>query len=162
MSTPGHEFREAEYLGLGYLAVSTSELLDRVLSGQRLDADDMDTLERARQFLSDVSSGARLVTAGTPSNVSPVESVRKFSYSVEPLGQMQENLRAADFGDAIDRMASSVGAVLEPGAHFNVADVTMTKDFFHQLHIFLVNMIEARKRKTGAEFSIGQASLENA
>lgn len=113
MSTPDNEFREAEYLGLGFLAVTSSELLGRLLEGQDIDDDDSYTLRRAAKFLNDVSSGATLVTSGgITSNVSSFETVRKLAYSVEPLKLMQDEIHSADIGQVFDNMAVSINSAL--------------------------------------------------
>jgi len=161
MSTPGSEFREAEYLGLGFLALTSSELLDQLLVGQHIDDDEKYMLQRAAKFLKDVSSGARLVTSGgVTSNVSAVETVRKLAYSVEPLKLMQDEIQSAEVGDAFDKMADSIEEALSgviEGAVRN--DLIVAKDFFHQLHVFLVSMIDADQRRTGIDTDFGVPML---
>lgn len=150
MSAPRQEFRESEYLGLGLLAVTSTGLIDRILSGEVLDDDDKHTLLRAKSFLHDVSSGAKLVTSGVSSNVSAAETVRKLAYSVEPLTLMQENLKAADVGVVFDRMADSIEHSLTVApTPAERDDLAIAKDFFQQLQAFLLNLVESGKRRTG-------------
>ncbi len=162
MSAPGQEFRDAEYLGWGYLAVTSVELLERVLAGQALDQDDAHNLERARQFLVDAASGAKLVQSGVPSNVSPVETVRKFSYAVEPLRHVRHNLPPPEVGLVFDKMASSIDAALHQGAQADRTELAFTKSFFQQLHHMLLDIIESGKRRTGTDFSFGASMMVHA
>ena len=159
MSTPGQEFRDAEYLGWGYLAITSAELLERVLAGQPLDQDDAHNLERARQFLIDASSGAKLVQSGVPSNVSPVETVRKFSYVMEPLRLSRHGLPPPEVGPVLDKMASSIDAVLQPGAQADHAQLAFAKTFFQHMHHMLLDIIESGKRRTGTDFSFGASMM---
>ncbi|MBI3095549.1 MAG: hypothetical protein HYY97_11830 [Rhodocyclales bacterium] len=155
MSTPGYEFREAEYLGLGYLAVSSSELLDRLLSHQPIDDDDRYTLRRAKCFLMDVSSGARLVKSGVSSNASAVDSVRKLVYSVEPLKLMQDAIRSAEVGEVFEKIAGSIETAITVSEYdADRDDLIIAKDFFHQLHVFLVSSIESGRRRTSVDFGV--------
>lgn len=164
MSAPGNEFREAEYLGLGYLAVTSSELLDQLLSGVDIDDDDKYTLRRAKGFLNDVSSGARLVTSGVSSNVSAVDSVRKLSFAVEPLKLMHEEvLKSADLGEAFEKMANSIDAAI--GNSLTNEDrnyLIAAKDFFRQLHLFFINLVEAGQRRTGIDIGFQSMLVANA
>lgn len=162
MSAPGREFRDAEYLGWGYLAITSVELLERVLAGQPLDQDDAHNLRRARQFLVDAASGAKLVQSGVPSNVSPVETVRKFSYAVEPLRHVRHNLPPPEVGRVFDKMASSIDAALHQGAQADRAELAFTKSFFQQLHHMLLDVIESGKRRTGTDFSFGGSMMVRA
>lgn len=150
MSAPGQEFRESEYLGLGLLAVSSSGLIDRLLTGGALDDDDRHTLLRAKSFLHDVSSGAKLVTMGVASNVSSADSVRKLAYSVEPLALMQDRIKAADVGVVFDRMANSIDhSLLAAPSQDEREDLALAQTFFQQLQSFLLNLVESGKRRTG-------------
>lgn len=158
MSTPGQEFRDAEYLGWGYLAITSAELLERVLANQPLDGDDAHTLQRARQFLVDAASGAKLVQSGVPSNVSPVETVRKFSYAMEPLRLSRHGQPPPEVGPVLDMMASSIDAALQPGAQADRAQLAFAKAFFQHMHHMLLDIIESGKRRTGTDFSFS-ASL---
>lgn len=162
MSAPGQEFREAEYLGLGYLAVSSSELLDRLIAGQQIDDDERHTLIRAQGFLRDVSSGAKLVTSGVQGNASAIDTVQKLAYSVEPLKMMQDEFRTADVGDVLEKVAKSIQEELtEPGAA-DRSDLELAKNFFHGLHLFLVSLVESGKRRTGVDLGMGSALLAHA
>lgn len=165
MSTPGNEFREAEYLGLGFLAVTTSELLGRLLARQIIDDDDKYTLRRAMSFLEDVSSGVRLViSGGVNSNVSAVETVRKLAYSVEPLKLMQERIRSAEVEQKFENMADAIKAALS-GSIIDGVDsknLVVAKEFFCQLHVFLVSLIETKQRRTGIEAGFGVPLLAHA
>lgn len=150
MSAPRQEFRESEYLGLGLLAVTSTGLLDRILAGEQLDGDDKHTLRQATSFLHDVSSGAKLVTAGVTSNVSAAESVRKLAYAVEPLGLMQRRIKEAEVGDVLNRVANTIEHSLQTPPTVNERnDLEMAKDFFQQLQAFLLNLVESGKRRTG-------------
>lgn len=162
MSTPGLEFHDAEYLGWGYLAITSVELLDRVLGGQHLDADDAHNLKRAQKFLVDAASGAKLVTAGVPSHASPVETVRTFSYAVKPLRQVRNDVPPPEVGAALDRMASSIDTALRQGAPVDSAQLTFARDFFKQLHHLLLDIVESGKRRTGADFSLGGSLMAHA
>ena len=149
MSTPGQEFREVEYLGMGLLAVTSAGLIDRLLAGQQIDEDDKHTLMRAQKFLNDVASGAKLVNSGVSSNISAVESVRKLSYSVEPLQLIQDNMKAADVESVLERVAATLGQSLQSGVvAAQRADLTMAKSFFNALQRFLLNLVETDKRRT--------------
>lgn len=154
MSTPGSEFREAEYLGLGFLAVASSELLARLLAGQPIDDDDKYTLRRAKKFLEDASSGAQLVNEGVHSNVSAVETVRKLSYSVEPLTLVHEQIRAAEAGVVLQRLADSIKQAVDTEV-IDRANLEVAKNFFRQLHIFFLKLTEAGRRRTGVEENFG-------
>lgn len=150
MSAPRQEFRESEYLGLGLLAVTSGELIGRILDGNSLDEDDKHTLLRAKSFLHDVSSGAKLVTAGVTSNVSAAESVRKLAYSVEPLALLQDQIKAADVDVVFDRMACSIEhSLIEVPSKEEREDLVIAKAFFQQLQGFLLNLVESGKRRTG-------------
>ena len=165
MSTPGNEFREAEYLGLGFLAVSSSELLERLLAHQPIDDDDRYTLQRARGFLLDVASGARLVTEGVSSNASATETVRKLAYSVEPLKLMQDEIRSAEVGSVFENMARSIEVSLDidpAPKEEDLKNLGIAKDFFAQLHAFLVNLIEAGKRRTGSDLGLRVSLMDYA
>jgi hypothetical protein len=163
MSTPGNEFRQAEYLGLGFLAVTSCELLDRLLAGQTIDQDDEYTLRRAESFLKDVSSGARLVTSGVGSNASAVETVRKLAYSVEPLKLMQDRIQAADVGNELDKMAAAIEAALSTSkVSIKKEELTNAKDFFRGLHTFLSGLIESGQRRTGIDKSFGATLMGHA
>lgn len=162
MSTPGQEFRDAEYLGWGYLAITSAELLERVIAGQTLDQDDAHNLERARQFLIDAASGAKLVQSGVPSHVSPVETVRKFSYAVEPLRHVRHDLLPPEVGPVFDRMASSIDAALHQGAQADPGQLALTKAFFQNLHHGLLDIIESGKRRTGTDLSFGASMMVHA
>lgn len=162
MSTPGQEFRDAEYLGWDYLAITSVELLERVLAGQALDQDDAHNLDRARQFLIDAASGAKLVQSGVPSNVSPVESVRKFSYVMEPLRLARHDLPPPEVGAALDRMASSIDAAIHPGNPPDRAQLAFAKTFFQYLHHMLLDIIESGKRRTGTNFTFGASLMSHA
>lgn len=162
MSTPGQEFRDADYLGWGYLAITSVELLERVLAGQSLDADDAHILKRARQFLIDAASGAKLVQSGVPSNVSPVETVRKFSYVMEPLRLSRSDLPPPEVGSVLDGMASSIDAALQRGAQADRAQLLFAKTFFEHMHHMLLDIIESGKRRTGTDFSFGTSMMARA
>lgn len=162
MSTPGQEFRDAEYLGWGYLAITSVELLERFLAGQALDQDDAHNLERARQFLIDAASGAKLVQSGVPSNVSPVETVRKFSYVMEPLRQIQHDLATPEVGLVLDKMATSIDAALHQGGQPDRAQLAFAKAFFQHMHYMLLDIIESGKRRTGTNFSFGASMMSHA
>lgn len=161
MSTPGQEFRDAEYLGWGYLAITSAELLERVLAGQSLDADDAHSLKRAQQFLTDAASGAKLVQSGVPSNVSPVETVRKFSYVMEPLRLSRSDL-PPEVGSALDDMASSINAALQTGAQVDRTQLVFAKTFFQNMHHVLLDIVESGKRRTGTDFSFGASMMATA
>ena len=164
MSTPGNEFREAEYLGLGFLAVTSSELLDRLLTGQPIDDDDKHTLQRAEKFLKDVSSGAKLVTGGVSSNVSAVETVRKLAYSVEPLKLMQDEIQSTEVGEAFERMADAIEVALSGGTIDEAArnNLIVARGFFRQLHVFLIGLIETDQRRTGIDTDFVSPMLAHA
>jgi hypothetical protein len=162
MSTPGQEFRDADYLGWGYLAITSAELLERVLAGQQLDMDDAHSLKRARQFLIDAASGAKLVQSGVPSNVSPVETVRKFSYVMEPLRLSRRDLPPPEVGKALDDMASSIDAALAAGAQADTAQLKLTKTFFMNMHHMLLDIVESGKRRTGTDFAFGASMMAQA
>lgn len=149
MSAPGLEFREAEYLGLGFLAITSSELIKGLIAGHTINEDDRHTLLRAKRFLEDVSSGARLVTSGATSNVSAVDSVRKFAYAVEPLKFMQDHIRASDVGEAFPRIASAIQETVDSGHPVDPESLAQAMDFFRQLHAFLTSLAAAGKRRTG-------------
>jgi len=150
MSAPGQEFRESEYLGLGMLAVTSSGLIDRILAGRPIDDDDKYTLMKAKDFLHDLSGGAKLVTSGVASNVSAADSVRKLAYAVEPLSHLQKELNSADLGAALDRFADSLEHSLTalPGPNER-ADLAMAKEFFQMLQSILLNLVEVGNRRTG-------------
>ena len=158
MSAPGLEFREAEYLGLSFMAITSSELIDGLLKGAQLTDDDKHRLRRAKKFLEDVSGGARLVTKGESSNVSATETVRKLTYTVEPLRLIQTKIRTTDAEEAFQRMADAIGKALD-SEDFDRSTLTVAEDFFHQLHISLVNMTEASKRRTGVSSGMGYRSF---
>lgn len=150
MSAPGNEFREAEYLGLGFLAVTSSELLNRLLEGKPIDEDDQHTLHRAINFLNDVSNGARLVNSGVSSKANALETVSKFAYSVEPLKLMQDRIRSAEIEGAFKKMAISIESAISNSVNTDIdqSSLTNAKDFFSKLHVFLTDQIEASKRRT--------------
>jgi hypothetical protein len=162
MSAPGQEFRESEYLGLGMLAVTSSGLIDRILSGAPIDDDDRYTLSKAKDFLHDLSSGAKLVTSGVASNVSAADSVRKLAYAVEPLSQIQKQLKSADLGAELDRVADSLehslAAVPGPAER---ADLAVAKDFFQMLQSILLGLVEVGNRRTG-ELASGLRTMQYA
>lgn len=161
MSAPSLHFREAEYLGLSFLAVSTSELLEQVLGGRQLDEDEKHTLLRARRFLEEASNGALLVTSGVHSNVSAADTVRKLSYSVEPLKVLQHALKAADADVALKQLAKSIEDVVQ--AHRLDRDsLSIARDFFQQLHLFFVTLIEKGKRRTGLDQDLGSSLMAHA
>ncbi len=150
MSAPGQEFQESEYLGLGLLAVTSATLIERLLSGQQIDDDDKYTLLRAKRFLADVSSGAKLVHSGVSSNATAVENVRKLAYSVEPLQLMQERIKADEVESVFERVATSLEESVEKGPQANLRDdLVMAKDFFSQLQRFLLVLVESGKTRTG-------------
>lgn len=161
MSAPGNEFREAEYLGLGFLAITSAELLDRLLAEQSIDDDDKYVLRRAAKFLKDVSSGVRLVTSGgVTSNVSAVDTVRKLAYSVEPLKLMQDKIQSAEVSEVFESMAEAIEAAsLDSLAESERNNLAVAKDFFRQLHVFLLSMIEADQRRTGIDSDFGMPML---
>ena len=162
MSTPGQEIRDAEYLGLGYLAITSAELLERVLSGQPMDLDDAHNLTRARQFLVDAASGAKLVASGVPSNVSPVETVRKFSYAVEPFRQVQHGVPPPDVGPFLEKMASAIDAALHNDPQVDRPQLEVAQSFFKFLHRMFLDVIESRRRRTGGDFSFGASMMAHA
>lgn len=150
MSAPGHEFQESEYLGLGLLAVTSAALIDRLLLGQPIDDDDKYTLLRAKRFLADVSSGAKLVHSGVSSHATAVENVRKLRYSVEPLQLMQEQIKSDEVESVFERVATSLEESVQKGAEAYLRDdLVMAKDFFSQLQRFLMALVESRKTRTG-------------
>ncbi|MFV1976002.1 MAG: hypothetical protein ACC651_09655 [Candidatus Scalindua sp.] len=161
MSTPGNEFREAEYLGLGFLAVTSSEILNQLLDGQPVDEDDKHTLRRAEKFLRDVSSGAQIVTSGgVNSNVSSVDTVRKLAFSVEPLKLMQEQIRTAAVGEVFNSMASSIEDSLTGDiSEAMSSNLILARDFFIQLNVFLMGLIDSDQRRTGIDGSLDAPSL---
>ncbi len=162
MSTPGNEFRDAEYLGLSFLAVSSSELLERLLASQQIDEDDKYTLRRAEIFLKDVSSGARLVTSGVSSNACAVETVRKLAFSVEPLKFMQDKIKADDVGEEFEKMASAIETALSPSnSQIKVEELNNAKEFFRQLSAFLVGLVESGQRRIGGDISFGSSLLSH-
>lgn len=161
MSAPGLEFREAEYLGLGFLAISASELLDRVLNGGQLDDDDKYTLNRAKRFLEDASSGAEIVKSGVGNTVNAVDSVRCLSYSVEPLKLMQQQIKTSEVDKAFKMLADSIGAAVD-AAKVDRNGLTVAKDFFKQLHVFFVDLAESNKRKTGLGDGFGASLMLHA
>jgi hypothetical protein len=148
MSAPGLEFREAEYLGLGFLAISASELLERLLSGDKLDEDDKYTLKRAKRFLEDASSGAELVRSGVGSTVNAVDSVRCLSYSVEPLKLMQQQIKASEVEKEFRTLAHAIAEAVDQ-SKIERGELALAKDFFRQLHFFFVDLAERDKRRTG-------------
>ncbi len=151
MSAPRQKFRESEYLGLGMLAVTSSTLISKLLEGGALNDDDKHTLRRASGFLHDVSSGAKLVTAGVSSNVSAADSVRKLAYSVEPLTLMQKQIKEAEVGEVFDRVATTIEVSLAAApTQAQRTDLEIAKDFFQQLQTFLLNLVESGKRRTGS------------
>ena len=162
MSAPGHEFREAEYLGLGYLAITSSELLARLMAGDQLSDDDKFTLRRAQDFLCDVSNGARLVTSGIQRNASASDAIQKLSYAVEPLKLLQEEFRSADVGETLEKVAGSIGNALQASDGADRTDLELAKNFFRELHVFLANLVEVGKRRTGVDFGFGSALLSHA
>lgn len=157
MSASGNEFREAEYLGLGFLAVTSSELLDQFLHGQSIeDEDDRYTLRRAETFLREVSNGARLVTSGVSSDASAIETVRKLTYSVEPLKLIQDGIRSADVGQTFEDMAHAIdSAVTGDMDQAERGSLVAAMNFFRQLHVFLIAQIEANQRRTSGDWSFG-------
>ncbi|WP_125181306.1 hypothetical protein [Thiohalobacter thiocyanaticus] len=157
MSTPGNEFREAEYLGIGFLAISSSELIEKLLEGHQIDDDDKYVLRRAETFLNDVSSGARLVTSGgLNANVSAADSVRKLAYSVEPLKLMQDGIQSAEVGDVFQNMALSIEAALTNHIdEITENNLCAAKEFFHQLHVFIMSLIETHQNRTGIDADLG-------
>jgi hypothetical protein len=161
MSAPGLEFREAEYLGLGFLAISASELLDQLLTGGQLDDDDKYTLNRAKRFLEDASSGAELVKSGIGSTVNAVDSVRCLSYSVEPLKVMRQKIKTSEVDTAFRTLAGSIGDAVDH-AKIDRSELTVAKDFFKQLHFFFVELAERNKRKTGLCDAFGASLMLHA
>lgn len=150
MSAPGQEFQETEYLGLGLLAVTSAGLIERMLSGEQIDDDDKYTLLRAKRFLADVSSGAKLLHSGASANATAVESVRKLSYSVEPLQLMQERIKSDEVEFVFERVATSLERSVQEGAQANLRDdLLVAKDFFGQLQRFLLVLVESGKTRTG-------------
>lgn len=162
MSTPGNEFRDAEYLGLSFLAVSSSELLERLLASLPIEEDDEYTLRRAENFLKDVSSGARLVTSGVSSNACAVETVRKLAFSVEPLKFMQDRIKADDVGEEFEKMARAIETALSPNnSQIKVEELNNAKEFFRQLSAFLVGLVESGQRRIGGDISFGSSLLSH-
>ncbi len=164
MSAPNNEFREAEYLGLGFLAVTSSELLDKLLEEKSLDEDEKYMLQRAGKFLRDVSSGAQLVTSGgVSSNVSAAETVRKLAYSVEPLKLMQDKIQSAKVGEAFENMANAIDAGLANSlGESERNDLKVATTFFHQLHVFLIGQVESRQQRTGIDPQFSMPLLAHA
>lgn len=157
MSAPGNEFREAEYLGLSFLAVTSSELLDQLLAGKSLDEDDKYTLHRAIDFLKDASSGARLVNSGVSSNANALETVSKLSYSVEPLRFVQDSTGSSDIEAIIEEMVNSIEEAIANPVNANIDEISLTnaKNFFSNLHVFFTDLVEASKRHTGINITFG-------
>ncbi len=162
MSTLGQEFRDADYLGWGYLAITSVELLERLLKGEMLDEDDAYSLKQAKQFLIDAASGAKLVQSGVPSNVSPVETVRKFSYVMEPLRLSRSSLPTLEVVSTLDGMASSLDAALKTGAQADPKQLAFAKTFFQHMYHTLIDIIESGKRRTGTDFSFGTSMMARA
>ncbi len=151
MSAPGREFRESEYLGLGLMAVRSTTLIDKLLSGIQISEDEKHVLIRAQKFLFDVASGAKLVNSGVGSNVSATDSVRKFSYSVEPLQLLQQNMQAAEAQSMLEEIAQSVAQTVAEGMDESRRDdLQKAKSFFSELHKFLLELVETSKRRTGS------------
>ncbi|MDS4025727.1 MAG: hypothetical protein RKO25_01850 [Candidatus Contendobacter sp.] len=159
MSAPGNEFREAEYLGLGFLAVTSSELLDQLLAGKSIDEDDKHTLRRAIDFLKKASSGARLVNSGVSSNANALETVSKFAYSVEPLRFVQDKTGSADIEAVFKKMATSIEVAMHNPASASIdrTSLTTAKNFFSKLHVLFTDLVEASKRRTGIDTIFGSA-----
>lgn len=153
MSAPGNEFREAEYLGLGFLAITSSELLDQLLGGGSLDEDDKYTLRRAIDFLKKASSGARLVNSGVSSNANALETVSKLSYSVEPLRFVQDKTGSADIEAVFNKMVTSIEVAMDnpTNSGIEITSLTNAKDFFSNLYVIFTNLAEASKRRTGID-----------
>lgn len=161
MSTPDGNFRETEYLGLGFLAVKSSLLLSKLLEGQNINDDDKYTLKRAQDFLTDVSSGARLVTSGSSTNANAIDSVRKLSYSVEPIKLMHEQIHAAEVEDVFKGMASAIElAINSPNpANLQENELTRATEFFKVLHTSLFNLVENNQKRLGSNFELDFARI---
>jgi len=159
MSAPGNEFCEAEYLGLSFLAVTSSELLDQLLAGNSIDEDDKYTLRRAIDFLKDASSGVRLVNSGISSNANALETVSKLSYSVEPLRFVQDNTGSADVEAVFTMMATSIEVAIDNPVNADIDrnSLTTAKNFFSKLHVLFTDLVEASKRRTGVDIIFGSA-----
>lgn len=161
MSTPDSNFRETEYLGLGFLAVKSSVLLSRILEGQGINDDDKYTLKRAQDFLTEVSSGARLVNSGNSTNANAIESVRKLSYSVEPIRLMHEQIRAAEVEGIFNDMASAIeSAIKSPNPEdLKKNELNRATEFFKALHTSLLNLVENNQKRFGSNFELDIAHI---
>lgn len=154
MSAPGLEFREAEYLGISHMAITSDELIVRLLSGRQLSNDDKQRLRKAKKFLEDVSSGARLVTSGVSSNVSAVETVRKLTYTMEPLKLVGDGINTAAAEAIFQQMAVAIGSAVDDGS-IDREKLQLASSFLRQLHLSLVNLTEASNRRTGVSLDVG-------
>ena len=161
MSTPDGNFRETEYLGLGFLAVKSSLLLSTLLEGHPINDDDKYTLKRAQDFLTDVSSGARLVTSGSSTNANAIESVRKLSYSVEPIRLMHEQICAAEVEDVFKGMASAIESAITSTNPVDLKknELNRATEFFKVLHISLFNLVENNQKRLGSNFELDFARI---
>ncbi|ADI28410.1 hypothetical protein [Methylotenera versatilis] len=161
MSTPDGNFRETEYLGLGFLAVKSSVLLSRILQGQDINDDDKYILKRAQDFLTEVSSGARLVNSGNSTNANAIESVRKLSYSVEPIKLMHEQIRATEVEGVFNDMASAIeSAIASPNpADLKENELNRATEFFKVLHLSLLNIVENKQKRFGSTFELNFARI---
>lgn len=146
MSAPRSEMRDAEYLGLGFLAVTSSELLKRLVARAELTDDERHTLRRAAAFLKDVSSGAKLVASGT--NASASESdLRKFSYAVEPLRSIQHHIAAVEIEGQVTGLAESIEDAISQSPAIDATRLNNAQRFFDSLYRFLMDLVETGRRR---------------
>ena len=85
MSAPAKFQQDAEIIKLGFLADRTKATLQKLLDNAPLDQGDIEILEKASEFLDEISDGAEIVTSGTVHNANANQSLVAVDFAIRLL-----------------------------------------------------------------------------
>lgn len=168
MSATHYEANEAAYLKYGFLAAKSSKFIERLLNGERLDADADETLQRARRFLSEVSSGAKLVNTGVhpgASSLTPLDTMTVLGYAIDPIEQLHLVMNEEDIAEAFSHMAGAIATAMVSSDGLDEADkryLGLAKQFFDYLYHSLISSIDRDRKLTARRFELPSSLLAHA
>lgn len=156
MSSPTQYSKESDHLKYGFLAVKSSEAINRVLREQPLSDGDLEILSKASTFLQNIAEGAQLVSTGKLSQgQNSRESIEALDYAIDPLESLKDVPLHGDIADYFRQLAESVpdgktkiSISTEKRKHLEVA-----MDFFNALYDSLVVALGEHKRQSEIQFN---------
>ena len=152
MGAPNQLLRDAETIGIGFLASRTSSVLRQLLDGKKIGNDEVHVLEDASRFLQDISDGARFTASGNfREGASPSRSIAALDVAFGAIDVLKQ-LVSDEHGVArfFEDLASAVTKAGSSGNSQEIADSLRTADqFFEALGTWLSNELRSRKPLIG-------------